>query len=156
MSLPKTRAQKLAPKYIGPYRVIKSYPESSTYTLDLPEELKARRIHPNFHISRLRKHEPNNDELFPHRDPKLYYDFGEPDDTEWLVDEIVAHRWTGNKIEFSVRWNLGDTTWEPYEICKELEALQNYLDLAGIKDWHKLPRAPQRSSKKSAHGRVKN
>jgi len=54
--------------------------------------------------------EPNNDELFPHRDPKLFYDFGEPDETEWFVDEIKAHRWTGNKIEFSVQWNLGDTT----------------------------------------------
>ena len=156
LSLPKGRARKLAPKYIGPYKIVKCHPESSSYTLDLSDELKARRIHPKFHVSRLRRHEPNNDELFPHRDSKLFYDFGEPDETEWFVDEIKAHRWTGNKIEFSVQWNLGDTTWEPYENCKDLEALQNYLDLAGITNWRKLPRAPQWSSKKSTLDRVKN
>jgi hypothetical protein len=60
------------------------------------------------------------------------------------------------KLDCSVQWNLGDTTWEPYENCKDLEALQSYLDLAGITNWRRLPRAPKRSSKKSTHDRVKN
>ena len=55
LSLPKRRARKLMPKYIGPYRVTVSHPNESTYTLELPEELKARRIHPTFHASRLRE-----------------------------------------------------------------------------------------------------
>jgi len=43
---------------------------------------------------------------------------------------------------FLVLWNLGDTTWEPYSKCKDLEALDRYLELLGIdsKDWKKLPR----------------
>jgi hypothetical protein len=46
LNLPKGRSRKLIPKYIGPYVVTKSRPKESRYTLDLPPELKARRIHP--------------------------------------------------------------------------------------------------------------
>ena len=45
---------------------------------------------------------------------RAYYDFGEAEDSEWLVDEIIAHQWKGTKVSFLVQWNLGDTTWEPY------------------------------------------
>ena len=51
---------------------------------------------------------------------------------EWLVDEIKGHRWSGRKIEFEVQWNYGDNTWEPFEICKDLIALDNYLDRIGV------------------------
>ena len=78
--------------------------------------------------------------MFPRRDAQAFYDFGEPDEAEWLVDSISAHRWEGNRIEFLVQWNLGDSTWEPYGSCKDLEALDEYLDLAGVKDWRQLPR----------------
>ena len=38
-------------------------------------------------------------------------------------------------------WNLGDTIWEPYAECKELVALDWYVELLGINngDWKKLP-----------------
>ena len=37
---------------------------------------------------------------------------------------------------------LTDTTWEPYFECKDLMALDRYLELLGIegKDWCNLPR----------------
>ena len=155
IALPKGRARKLMPKYIGPYEVTKSHPNESRYTLDLPAELKARRIHPSFHVSRLRVYDANDDSVFPKRDVRAYYDFGDAKDNEWLVDDIVAHQWSGNKVSFLVQWNLGDTTWEPYSECKDLEALDRYLELLGIEgaDWRKLPRkastAKERSSKRS-------
>ena len=91
----------------------------------------------------MRPYHRNNDALFPSREANVYYDLGEPDDQEWLVDEIVAHQWKGKKLEFLVRWNLGDSTWEPYSECKELEALDRYLDLQGLMSnkWERLPRA---------------
>ena len=49
LALPKNRAWKLAPKYVGPYRVVKAHPETSNYTLELPDELVKRRFHPTFH-----------------------------------------------------------------------------------------------------------
>ena len=67
------------------------------------------------------------------------YDFGEPSDVEWLVDEITGHHWDGRKLLFHIKWNLGDTTTEPYNSCKDLTALDRYLELQGVSDWRKLP-----------------
>ena len=53
LNLPRSKARKLMPKFIGPYKVTKSHPEILRYTLDLPPELKARRIVPLFHVSLL-------------------------------------------------------------------------------------------------------
>jgi hypothetical protein len=142
--MPKGRARKLTPRFIGPYRIVRALPMISSYELEISEELTARRIHPVFHVSKLRPHVKNDDELFPHRDPKLFYDFGEPDDTEWLVDEILAHRWVGKKVQFQVKWNLGDTTWEPLSHCSELAALDDYMTLLGVIKWQDLPRKPSR------------
>ena len=43
LTLPKGRARKLVPKYIGPYKVVvvKAHNEASTVTLELPPALVA-------------------------------------------------------------------------------------------------------------------
>ena len=41
---------------------------------------------------------------------------------------------------FLVRWELGDSTWEPLEVVAELEALDRYLELEGVSDPLKLHR----------------
>jgi len=51
------------------------------------------------------------------------YDFGAPNDAEWIVDELDSHQWNGKDLEFQVRWNTGEMMWEPLESCKELAAL---------------------------------
>jgi hypothetical protein len=91
ISMPKGRASKLVPKYIRPYRVTKAIPSMSNYELELPTELIHRRIHPRFHMSLLRPHQPNDDNLFPNRKRAEPYNFGVPDDAKWYVDEIVGH-----------------------------------------------------------------
>jgi len=68
------------------------------------------------------------------------YNFGAPDETEWYVNKIVGHHWKGRNIEFLVKWNLGDSTWEPLLDCNELEALDNYLMLNDVKNWWDLPK----------------
>ena len=133
LNLPKGRARKLCPKYIGPYKVAKAQPETSNYTLELPTALQSRGIHPTYHVSLLRPHHASSDTQFPGRIHPEPYDFGPADDQEWFVDEIIGHRWTGpKKIEYQVRWSLGDTTWEPHNACKDLEALDRYLQLHGV------------------------
>src|ERR1700683_1503520 len=102
LNLPKRRARKLVPKYIDPFKVTNVFPESSNYELELSEELIARRIYPKFHISLLRPFEPNDNVIFPSRESNAFYDFGMPDDDEWLVDEIVGHRFVRKSIEFNV------------------------------------------------------
>ena len=47
----KHRAQKLMPKFIDPYKVLKAMNNSSNITIELPQEFKERRINPTFHTS---------------------------------------------------------------------------------------------------------
>ena len=83
----------------------------------------------------------NNNELFPKRDMKSFYNFGQDDEQEWLVEEIISHRWSNSKeLELEVRCTLGDTTWEPLASCKDLEALDLYLELWGIAHPRDLPK----------------
>ena len=140
LALPKGRVSKLLPKYIGPYKVVRAMANTSNYELELPEELVKRRVHPRFHVSLLKPHYANDEALFPNRTTTDAYDFGAPDDTEWYVNEITAHRWEGRSIAFQVHWNLGDTTWEPFTNCKQLKALDDYLELQGVKNWKDLSR----------------
>ncbi|KAJ3474262.1 hypothetical protein NLI96_g12559 [Meripilus lineatus] len=140
LNLPKGRAHKLLPKFLGPYKILEGSPESSNYVLELPNELKARGIHSRFHVSRLKPFVANDNRLFPRRDPKVFYDYGMPDDTEWLVDDIVGHQWNKNKLQFHVKWNMGDTTWEPREHCEDLKVLDDYLQLMGVSSPEDLPR----------------
>src|SRR6266481_3452066 len=141
LTLPKGRAKKLQPKYIGPYKVVESREATSTVTLELPPELVNWRIHLTFHASLIRAHVPNDDGRFPHRDTKSYYDFGSTDEPKWFVDEILAHRWMSpDMLEFQIHWTLGDVMWEPLAECKELEALDEYLELHGVARPRDLPR----------------
>ena len=102
-------------------------------TLKLPPELASRPIMPTFHTSLVRPFVPNDEVQFPKWEAKSFYDFGNDDDQEWFVKEIITHRREGDKnLSLQVRWTLGDVTWEPYNICKDLEALDRYLELQGV------------------------
>ena len=141
LALPKHRGWKLMPKFIGPYKVLKVMNNSSNITIELPQEFKDRRINATFHTSLVWPYIKNDDILFPKRDTKVYYDFGNNEDQEWLVEEILTHKWTNNDLEFQVKWTVGNVTWEPLSSCKELEALDVYLELWGVKTpqsllWH--------------------
>ena len=131
LALPKHRAQKLMPKFIGPYKVLKVMNESLNIMIELPQEFKDRRINPTFHTSLVWSCIKNDDILFLKRDTKAYYDFGNNEDQECLIEEILAHKWTNNDLEFQVKWMVGDVTWELLSSCKELEALDVYLELWG-------------------------
>jgi len=133
LNLPKERARKLCPKFVGLWKVIKAWPETSMYELELPTALRERRIHPKFHVSLLWPYNASNDTLFPNWIQPEPYDFGTDDNQEWFVDEILGHHWDGRDLELEVRWSLGDTTWEPLANCKDLAALDRYLELQGIK-----------------------
>ncbi len=139
LSLPKGRASKLLLKYIGPFKVLDANLSTSSYKIELPAQLRARHLHDRFHRSKLQPYHANDDSLFPHREGKVLYDFGTPDDQEWLVDKIQSHKWDGDVLMFQVCWNLGDTTWESVETCNELHALDDYLALIGAANLSQLP-----------------
>jgi hypothetical protein len=128
------------PKYIGPYNILSCNKDESSYTLELPDELLKRRIHPTFHAKLLRPAILNDDTRFPNREAIFFYDFGDDPEREWLVDSIVDHHLIGNTIKFDVLWETGEVTREPLQNCKELAALERYLELHGVTHWHELHR----------------
>src|SRR6266705_1474320 len=67
LNLPKGRAGKLMPLYIGPYKILEAFPETSNYVLKLPLQLECHGIHTRFHVSRLALHELKNSMTFPGR-----------------------------------------------------------------------------------------
>src|SRR5271168_1401348 len=140
LNLPKARARKLMPKYIGPYEIISSDRDQSYYTLALPDELLKRRIHPTFHAQLLKPAVSNDDARFPNHEATFFYDFGDDPEREWLVDSIVDHTFTGNSITFHVLWEMGEVTHEPLRHCKDLATLDRYLELHGATAWQDLPR----------------
>ena len=140
MNLPPGRASKFLPKYVGPYVVTKADPKSSTYELDLPNELYDRRMHNKFHASLLKPYHESDPYLFPNRSKYEPYDFGAPDSAEEFVDSIRGHEWKGKKVHFEVWWTLGDVTWEPWDTVKRLAALDEYFTLLGVSRWQDLPR----------------
>ena len=138
ISFAKGLARKLLPKFIGPYRIVDDF-QNSSYRLDLPDHLKRRGIHDVFHASLLREHVPNDDRLFPGRmDTQIG---GTPDtEGEWAVDRILSH--AGSKMDsvFEIKWKSGDITWLPYYQITHLQALTDYLDLLGESHIRNLPR----------------
>ena len=55
------------------------------------------------------------------------------------MDEILAHKWDRSRLSFHVCWNQGDTTWEMLDICKDLQALDEYLQPIGVEQPLELP-----------------
>ena len=106
---------------------------SSNINIELPQEFKDRRVSPTFHTNLVQPYVENNNNLFPRRKASTYYNFGDNDEQEWFINEILAHKWANNDLELQVKWTLGDVTWEPISSCKDLEALDKYLELRGIK-----------------------
>ena len=137
ISFPRGLARKLIPKFIGPYKILQDYGNSS-FRLDLPPQLKQRGIHDVFHASLLREHIPNDDRLFPGRmDTQIGND---PETTgEWAVDRIVSHAGSKTDSVFEVKWQSGDITWLPYYQIAHLQALTDYLDLLGKTHIGNLP-----------------
>jgi hypothetical protein len=138
ISMPKGRARKLAPKYLGPFPITKVIKEGATYQLGLSDELIKRGVNRSFHASLLRPHVPNDDRRFPGRLPMQIPGFGEKPD-EWIVDSIVSHNGKGTNSEFLVKWKAGDKTWATYREVAHLIALDRYCEIMGVGHTSELP-----------------
>jgi hypothetical protein len=122
------RAAKFMPRFDGPFEVIKAFPESSAYTLHLPEATK---IFRTFHSSLLRPYMENDDILFPSRK------FDRPGpivtaagEVEYFIDKIIDERTRGRGKQFLVRW-LGygpdADLWLPRRELSDTDAYADWM-----------------------------
>lgn len=137
LSLPKGRARKLAPKYVGPYKILDDL-RNNAYLIDLPADLKRRGLNPTFHASKLRVHIPNDDRRFPGR--RVEQLTAGENSTEWVVSRIITHHGKGRNALFQIEWKSGDRTWMPISEIEHLEALTAYLEASGVASVEQLPR----------------
>ncbi|KIJ43627.1 hypothetical protein M422DRAFT_253216 [Sphaerobolus stellatus SS14] len=139
LKLPKKRARKLTPKYIGPFRIVDVIEKGATYKLEMSKELKKRGVNPTYHASLLQVHILNDDRRFPGHQLAQLPGFGEKP-REWAVERILQHSGKGVDSSFEVLWNTGDKTWFNYNQIKGIEALETYLEAMGVKRVADLPR----------------
>ncbi len=132
ISFPKGLACKLNLKYIGSYSILKDF-GNRLFKIELPSNLKARGIHDVFHVSLLRVHIPNNDQLFP---GQAENQMGLTDETsgEWAVEQIIGHSGSKTDSLIKVKWKSEDMTWLPYKKADHLDVLREYFDALEISD----------------------
>lgn len=130
-------ARKLLPKFIGPYKILQDFGNSS-FKLELPPDLTKRGVHNVFHSSLLRIHIPNDDRLFPGRLDSQLGNSPEAEE-EWAVDEILSHHGTREDTLFEIKWKAGDVTWLSHHQISHLQALRAYLDAHGVDEVGQLP-----------------
>ncbi|OBZ75892.1 hypothetical protein A0H81_04113 [Grifola frondosa] len=136
ISLPKGLVHKLAPKFIGPYTIIRDFGNNS-YQIALPTNLKQHGIHDVFHTSLLWIHELNDDCLFSGRLDSQVAEF-EDQEGKWAIDKIVAHRGSRNNSIFEAIWKSGDRTWIPYATIVHLPILRAYFEVLDISEVSQL------------------
>jgi hypothetical protein len=118
------RVAKFMPRYDGPYTVLDAHPETSTYTLDLPNSPN---IFPTFHISQLRPYHMNDAHLFPARElPRPGPVVTEDGQLENFIKKIIDERKVGRGKRYLVRWvGFGeeDDEWIARRDLEDCEAL---------------------------------
>ena len=140
ISFPKGLARKLIPKFIGLYKLLKDFGNTS-FQLDLPSHLKRRGVHNVFHASLLQIYMANDDRLFPGRMDTQVFRVGDTEG-EWAVERIRSHSGSRHEASFEIEWKSGDVTWLPYYQITHLQALTEYLDLLGLMQISQLRQGP--------------
>jgi hypothetical protein len=111
---------KLDNQWLGTFSISKVI-SSSAYELNLPPSLRG--IHPVFHVSMLRRHQPD---LISGRRPPAPNPIIIEGTNEWEVEDILDCRVRGKQCQYLVSWKgFGpqENSWEPdqnLDNCKEL------------------------------------
>ena len=102
--------KKLAPRYVGPFKVIKAIePHKLAYKIELPPHLA--RMHPVFHVSALKEYKFFEGNYTPPPLPDII-----DGEMEYEVDWIEKTRYSGRRRQYLVHWlGYDNPTWEPFE-----------------------------------------
>ena len=128
--LPKGR-QKLALKWVGPYKVTKTDPLTSNYTLDITGSKR----HNTFHVSALKPYVEPQLDIFPNRQRRQPRIAQAEQDLNLEVEKIIGHeRRRNNAIHFLCKWEgypNEDATYRPAEEFRTspygIQVVKDYL-----------------------------
>lgn len=104
--------KKLSPRYLGPFRIAEKR-SSVVYKLELPATWK---MHPVFHISKLRRYHEGPEEFGSRGDPRPQAIVDEDGEERWEVERILKHRRRRGRDEYLVKWAgwpVEEASWEP-------------------------------------------
>jgi len=101
MLFPKGLAQKLIPKYMGPYCITEDF-KNNSYQIKIPVSMKQRGIHNVFHASLMRVHVANDNHLFPSHLDSQIVPVNQDSEPEWAADKITHHVCSGESAMFQV------------------------------------------------------
>jgi hypothetical protein len=131
LSTPGNPANKLQPRFLGPFKILERLGPLN-YKLDLPPKS---RIHPVFHVSKLRKHVPRDPEQFVNQDQEetiqepLIPDNPAYYQAEYEVEKIVKHsKSTDGSLIFLVKWVGYPHSENTWQTADDLSNAQDLLD----------------------------
>jgi hypothetical protein len=130
LSTPGTTANRLQPRFLGPFKIIE-HPSPLNYKLDLPPKS---RIHPVFHVSKLRKHVPRDPDQFVPQDPDIDQEPLIPENpayyqVEYEVEKIVKHtKSPDGSVSFLVKWVGYPHSANTWQTAEDLVNAQDLLD----------------------------
>jgi hypothetical protein len=117
-SLSMGKCAKLAPRYCGPFIVLKRI-GSSAYCLDLPAGVD---VHPVFHVSRLKELLGSDDNMVTIKDLVVHEDLAsKPHSPEKILDSRIKNLRSKQIREFKIKWmdqSICDATWERETVLK--------------------------------------
>ncbi|KAJ2912750.1 hypothetical protein MD484_g7661, partial [Candolleomyces efflorescens] len=128
----RSRATKFLPRWMGPFEIVKTNHDASTYTLDMPTHP---RLFPVFHVSQLKRYHDNDDAEVPSRalekpDPLTFEDGTE----EYFIERILDEHKTRRGSRFLVRWEgygEEDDLWIQESELEGTDALRRWKDGTG-------------------------
>ena len=112
------KKEKLSPRYIGPYKIIRRVGQVA-YELELPQELSA--VHPVFHVSMLRKCIGDPSHITPIEDVQVTGDLTYEEVPIAILDRQVKKLRNKEVASVKVLWRnqqVEEVTWEAEESMK--------------------------------------
>jgi hypothetical protein len=114
--------RKLAPKWIGPFKILQII-SPVTFKLNLPPEFK---IHPVFHAQLLKPYHQDSSNRESRPSPLIVNN-----QQEWEVQDILAERKRSGQKQYLVHWKgytRHEATWEPMEnLANATNILRRYI-----------------------------
>lgn len=116
-------SQKLLARFAGPHTIVEQLSPVS-FRLDLPATMK---IHPVFHVDRLRPYHPSPS-TFGERTPPRPAPVIVEEEEEYEVEGIAAHQRRHNRMEYLVQWKgypREEWSWQPEKDLTHCKGILN-------------------------------